>query len=114
MSAVIFCPEYRDNDIFKGSYYSDKYSWLRLAVHRCDPTDLIEKNGELVNKTCASHEEQNNFFEQNILSLMINKQDPALHSPVDAVRKINSDTHYSVKANKLTEYNDFWIERNNI
>ena len=45
---------------------------------------------------------------------MINKQDPALHSPVDAVRKINSDTHYSVKANKLTEYNDFWIERNNI
>ena len=41
LSAPHYCPEYKATDIFKGNYFTDKYSWLRLAVHRCDPTEII-------------------------------------------------------------------------
>ena len=41
------------------------------------------------NRTCASHEDQNKFFAANILSLMINQQEPTLHSEVNVVRKVN-------------------------
>ena len=51
-----FCPDYRPNDIMKGNYYTEKYSWLRLAVHRCDPNEKILEDGVIKNKVCASRE----------------------------------------------------------
>ena len=66
------------------------------------------------NRTCASREEQDKYFATNILSLMINQQEPTLHSEVNVVRKVNQDAYYTVKTNEFTEYNDFWIERNSI
>ena len=53
-SSTMFCPDFKDTDILKGSYFAPKYSWLRLIVHRCDPKDKVMKNGVLVNKECAS------------------------------------------------------------
>lgn len=73
LSAPTFCPDFKDTDILRGSYYTKKYSWLRLAVHRCDPNDLIMKNGRKVRKTCASKSEQDEFFKNNILSLFLTK-----------------------------------------
>lgn len=32
-----FCPDYSDSDFLYGDYYQAKASWLRLAVHKCDP-----------------------------------------------------------------------------
>ena len=71
MSATMFCPEYRDTDIFRGSYYSKEYSWLRLGVHRCNPNEYIMKNGLRVKKQCASKQEQDKFFGSHILSLLL-------------------------------------------
>ena len=51
-----YCADYRSTDIIKGNYYTDKYSWLRLAVHRCDPHEIIIENEVEKNKTCASRE----------------------------------------------------------
>ena len=66
-----YCPDYRSTDIIKGNYYSNKYSWLRLAVHRCDPNDLIIENKVEKNKTCASKEEQDQYFKDTILSMTL-------------------------------------------
>ena len=55
-----YCPDYRSTDLFKGNYYTHthKYYWLRLAVHRCDPHEMIEDEEEkMKNKKCASREE---------------------------------------------------------
>ena len=41
------------------------------------------------NRTCASREEQDKYFATNILSLMINQQEPTLHSEKNVVRKVN-------------------------
>ena len=62
-----YCPDYRSTDILKGNYFTNKYSWLRLAVHRCDPNEII--NGK--NKSCASKEEQDQYFKDTILSLTV-------------------------------------------
>ena len=51
-----YCADYRSTDFIKGNYYTDKYSWLRLAVHRCDPHEIIIENEVEKNKTCASRE----------------------------------------------------------
>ena len=34
-----YCPDFRDQDIMVGGFDSKykKYSWLRMAMHRCDP-----------------------------------------------------------------------------
>ena len=53
VSATKFCPNYND-EIFGGSYYLKKYSWLRLAVHRCDPNDQITVGGQKIKKKCKS------------------------------------------------------------
>ena len=52
-----YCPDYRPTDIFKGNYFSKKYSWLRLAVHRCNPNETSIEDGVVKNKECASREE---------------------------------------------------------
>ena len=44
-NATMFCPNYTESDILFGSYYTQRYSWLRLAVHRCDPREKITVNG---------------------------------------------------------------------
>ena len=56
-TATEFCPEFKPSDILMANYYSKKYSWLRLAVHRCDPNEIIMKNGRKIRKTCASKAE---------------------------------------------------------
>ena len=56
-SATKFCPEFKPTDMLKGNYYSKKFSWLRLAIHRCDTRDMVLKNGRMQNKTCASKAE---------------------------------------------------------
>ena len=57
LGATLFCPKYGENDILKGDYYSEKASWLRFIVHRCDPNDTVMIDGELKNKRCASRDE---------------------------------------------------------
>ena len=47
MSATHFCPEFRPTDIMRGSYYTKKYSWLRLAVHRCNPNEIVNIDGKM-------------------------------------------------------------------
>ena len=54
-SATKFCPKY-NGEIFGGSYYLQKYSWLRLAVHRCNSSEIINVNGKKQNKTCQPPE----------------------------------------------------------
>ena len=46
-SATLFCPEFKQTDIMKGDYYSEKSSWLRFIVHRCDPTDKVLIDGKV-------------------------------------------------------------------
>ena len=44
-----FCPDYKDSDFLYGDYNQRKASWLRLAIHDCDP----EKRA-LEGKECKS------------------------------------------------------------
>ena len=66
-----YCPDYRSTDFIKGNYYTDKYSWLRLAIHRCDPHEIIIENGVKKNITCASREEQDQYFKDTVLAVYV-------------------------------------------
>ena len=35
-----YCPEFSEDDVVYGNYYSEEYSFVRLAVHECDPMSL--------------------------------------------------------------------------
>ena len=80
INATIFCPQYRKNDILMGDYYSEKSSWLRLTVHRCDPNDTIKVNGAIQKKKCKSRKEQDKYFKNNILSVFKTMDEPNLQS----------------------------------
>ena len=116
MSATMWCPKFKETDILRGSFYSTKYSWLRLAVHRCDPNETIIKNGKKQKKKCASKDEQNKYFQSTILSLLINKQEPDLETRSHVhVKKMNKDEYYSVKTTPhLAEFKEIWLEKSTI
>ena len=76
-TATKFCPNFK-NEIFGGSYYEEKYSWLRLAVHRCNKNDTITIAGQKKKKTCKSHEEQDKFFKEKTLQIHVTDKQPNL------------------------------------
>ena len=74
---------------------------------------MIIKNGVKINKTCASRAEQDDYFEKNILAVLVNKQEPNLETHNDNhVVKQNKDLFYSTKAKDgLTLFSEFWFEK---
>jgi hypothetical protein len=50
------------------NYRETVSSWFRLAVHKCNP-----ERRALKGKTCASEEEINEFFTQNIFAMQVAK-----------------------------------------
>ena len=109
-SATKFCPKYGKNDILYGSFYTDKYAWLRLAVHRCDPNELVMKDGKEMNKTCASREEQDKFFQENILAFQFNNTIPALQTRENPINTFTDEVYYSLKHDpNYTVFKEYWI-----
>ena len=86
-SATMFCPKYSDDDIMFGSYYNKKYAWLRLAVHRCDPNEFVTIDGRTQKKKCASRVEQDKYFNDNILSFLVNSPSPNLQQDDNPIVK---------------------------
>ena len=113
-SATMFCPQYSDDDIMFGSYYNTKYAWLRLAVHRCNPNDTVTIDGVEQQKQCANRTEQDKYFNDHILSFLVNQQAPNLQDHENPVKKQNEDITYSVKTSTLTQWSELWIERSQI
>lgn len=72
-SQKYYCPDFGDDDILYGDYYIPKNSWLRLAMHECDPTKRA-----LLGKTCESKENIENYFQLKILNLQIESVKPDL------------------------------------
>ena len=61
---TIYCPDWTDRHRLLASYRHNIHSWLRLAVHRCDP-----ERRALEGKECASDDEINEFLFKNIYTV---------------------------------------------
>jgi len=48
----IYCPDFNDNHFIYGDYSTTQYSWLKLAIHYCDPSL----------RTCEEKEEIDTFL----------------------------------------------------
>ena len=35
----LYCPKFNESHYIHGGFNSDKYSWLRLAIHLCDDSE---------------------------------------------------------------------------
>lgn len=46
---IYYCPDYKDSDFLYSDYDQEKASWMRLAIHECDP-----KKRALEGKKCKS------------------------------------------------------------
>ena len=57
----IYCPNFEDHHFLYGDYTSDKFSWLKLAIHYCDENL----------RTCEEKDEIDNFFRSNIIALKL-------------------------------------------
>lgn len=64
----IYCPDWKDEHMMFSDWNAPVSSWFFLAVHKCDPDRRALKG-----KECASDEKINDFFDENIFSLMIGK-----------------------------------------
>ena len=53
-------PWFLEKHFLKNDYNTGKSSWMRLAIHPCDPAKQSK---------CANTSEINNFFKKNILSM---------------------------------------------
>jgi hypothetical protein len=67
-----YCPDFDNSHFIHGGFYSDKFSWMRLALHICDsrPEAKIKRISE--GKThidCANEVESNNYFEGIIIGV---------------------------------------------
>ena len=114
-NSTFFCPDYGKDDLLYGGYYSEKYSWLRLVIHRCDPNEIIVVNKKKVKKSCATRDEQDTFFAENILNVLIHNTEPSLQSDDSPINKFNIENHYSVKHQKeYTEFHEYYVQRSKI
>ena len=61
-----YCPDFDNSHFIHGGFYSDKFSWMRLALHICDsrPEAKIKRISEGKTYTdCANEVESKNYFE---------------------------------------------------
>lgn len=52
-----YCPDFNETHIIHGAFWAPKFSWLRLAIHACDPSDEAKAKRSVENKECKSFEE---------------------------------------------------------
>jgi len=64
----IYCPNFEADHFLYGDYTSDKFSWLKLAIHYCDESL----------RTCEEKDEIDRFFRTNIVALKLQKNTPQL------------------------------------
>jgi hypothetical protein len=58
---LVYCPEWSDEHALFTNYNYDIHSWLRLAVHKCDPEQRAK-----VGKSCKSDQEIDKYFDSNL------------------------------------------------
>jgi hypothetical protein len=63
---TIYCPDWNDEHVMFTNYREAITSWFRVAVHRCNP-----ERRALKGKTCASDDDINDFFSQNIFTMQV-------------------------------------------
>ena len=109
---IIYCPDWQDRHRLYGTYRHNIHSWLRLAVHRCDP-----ERRAAVGKECADEEEINQFFFANIYTVQLQRAAPSMDAAdyMDFVREYFVDINFQHPINNVTvtgkEYN---IVRNKV
>ena len=67
-----YCPDFDNSHFIHGGFYSDKFSWMRMALHICDsrPEAKIKRISE--GKTyidCANEVESKNYFEGIVIGV---------------------------------------------
>jgi hypothetical protein len=65
---VIYCPDWQDKHNLFATYRHSIHSWIRLAVHKCDP-----ERRALVDKKCANETEINDFFNSYIYNVQMQR-----------------------------------------
>lgn len=76
-----YCPDYSDGHFLYGNFYTERFSWLRVALHFCDDTVEGRAGREAAGKKhvdCKSREEIIEYFASNIISLDIITESPTL------------------------------------
>lgn len=64
-----YCPYFDETHIIHGAFWASKFSWLRLAIHVCDPSEEAKAKRSTPNKECKTEQESFDYFEQNIIGL---------------------------------------------
>jgi hypothetical protein len=64
----IYCPDWSNQHVMFSNWEKEKYTWFRLAVHKCDP-----ERRALKGKTCASEDEINEYFNQYFFLMDVSK-----------------------------------------
>ena len=104
---TFYCPDWNDDHHLYQTYRANVHTWIRLAVHRCDP-----ERRALKGKECASETAINDFFSSRVFTMQMQRQAPNLEykeNIQEFSRKYFVDTFYNHPMNNVTaigkEYN---------
>lgn len=109
-----YCPNYGDEAFIYGTFYTKRFSRLRLALHLCEDTPEAEEERRQAGKKhvkCVSRDESFDYFAQNIIGLDIFTQSPTLgHEGGEALAKETTSLHFSIRAVRdFTTYRDIGL-----
>ena len=95
-----YCPDYGDWAFIYGTFYTKRYSRLRLALHFCEDNPEAEEERRVQGKKhlkCKSKDESMDYFGYNIIGLDIFTLSPTLGNTEDEpLGKETTSLHYSV------------------
>lgn len=64
-----YCPDFDESHFIHGAFWAPKFSWLRLAIHVCDPSEEAKALRSEENKECKTEQESFDYFEKTIIGL---------------------------------------------
>ena len=103
-----YCPDFSEKHYLKNDYNNIRSSWMRLALHECDPSKT---------QKCASTSEINDYFNKNILSLQMKVVKPNLMNYVKEPPLYSSYeyTYYSIREQTdLLKAREIFIQQNSL
>jgi len=94
-----YCPYFNKEDFLYGTFYTKRYSWMRLALHFCNDTKSAEEERKLKGLKyvkCKSKEESKDYFANNIIGLDMLSYYPTLTGDSENTMEIKRDSiHFS-------------------
>lgn len=84
-----YCPDWTKEDFLYGDYHNEKYSWYRVALHKCDKDKRICEDDTAIDK----------YFRENILviDLLTHSSDLLNYEKKWPIKQKKKNIRYSVR-----------------